>query len=469
MLMVVSLSAVMFYSYQNTHKVVRSELQTRLEDVLALAARQMDGNTQHDVITTSDDIENEAYQTLWQQLNDIQSIISNIESIYTMRVVSDRAMVYVVGDNDLSGKDPLLPMTLVDFDSEQEAADYISIFRNEKEPWVEDDFYEDKWGVWLSGYAPFYREDGSLLGVLGMDIEAKQVRKLGSDYFRTFLSFLVPLLLVVILVSILLSRALSTSTKQLAVGMGMISQFDLSKVKISRSLIKEIQTMIDSMNVMRNGLHSFQKYVPYLLVRKLMLEKVEANPGGTRRYMTVFFSDIADFTTISEQIDATKLAEYLAEYFSVMTKVIEKNHGVVDKFIGDAVMAFWNAPEQTPNHELLACQAALGCQHEINALHEQWKEKHENIYFHTRIGIASGDVIVGNIGASNRLNYTVIGNAVNLASRLEGLNKAYSTDIIISSTVYLAVKDKMATRCLGEAAIKGIENPEKIYELIKKG
>ena len=155
----------------------------------------------------------------------------------------------------------------------------------------------------------------------------------------------------------------------------------------------------------------------------------------------------------------------LSEYFDAMTNIIEKEKGTVDKFIGDAVMAFWGAPLPNENHPLGACHSALQCQRQIKKLNTKWKKEGKEQY-HTRIGIHSGPVTVGNIGAKQRMNYTVLGDGVNLASRLEGVNKIYKTDIIISHSTYIQVKEFFKCRILDQIAVKGKDESIKIYELL---
>ncbi len=465
-LMLFSLSAVIFYSYQNSLSIVKAEIQTRLQDVLSLAVQQIDPD-KHDLILRAEDVSTDTYNKLWVQLQRIKESTSDMREIYTMRVVSEERMVYVIGDNNPEAQNAALPLTPVEFDSRQEALEYVQYFTDTNEVWTEDDFIEDQWGIWLTGYAPFYREDGSLSGVLGMDIAAKQVRQISKDYFKGFILLLLPLLIVVIFLTVIISKLLSNSIRQLALSMEQVASFEVDETTVSSSFIKEIQAMTHSMNIMKTGLSSFRKYVPYLLVRKLFKEGVEACPGGNKQPATILFSDIADFTTISEETDPAIIANYLAQYFEVMTRVIEDNHGVVDKFIGDAVMAFWNAPLPLEEHEFLACKAAVECQEQIRLLNEQWKKNQDNIQFHTRIGIASGDVIVGNIGAKNRLNYTAIGDTVNIASRLESLNKSYGTNILINNRVYMVNKARIESRYLDEVKVKGKKQSEKVYELIK--
>lgn len=187
--------------------------------------------------------------------------------------------------------------------------------------------------------------------------------------------------------------------------------------------------------------------------------------GVEFRQVTVFFSDIADFTTISEELGVEKLSRQLSSYFEGLTKTILLNHGAVDKFIGDAVMAFWGAPKPLESHDMHACRSALECQRFLDAFAIQCAANGFPV-MHTRIGLNSGDAMVGNMGFDERLSYTAIGDVVNLASRLEGLNKYYGTRIIINHNTYDLAKDHFEARPIDIVVVKGGIKSLVIYELL---
>jgi adenylate cyclase len=184
-----------------------------------------------------------------------------------------------------------------------------------------------------------------------------------------------------------------------------------------------------------------------------------------QREVTIFFADIADFTAIAEQLDADVLSEALGEYLEEMSTVISQGKGTVDKYIGDAIMAFWGAPVALKNHAESACLAALDFQARLKSLREKW-HKNNLPPFEARIGINTGPVLVGNIGSTRRMNYTVIGDAVNVASRLEGLCKMYSVQIAIGQRTYELASDCVVARPIDRVAVKGRAQGEVIYELL---
>jgi adenylate cyclase len=155
----------------------------------------------------------------------------------------------------------------------------------------------------------------------------------------------------------------------------------------------------------------------------------------------------------------------LSEYFDTVAQIIESEKGTVDKFIGDSVMAFWGAPIVNDEHAVMACRAALRCQKGIDALNREW-EKKGRCPFNTRIGLHTSYNVVGNMGSKQRMNYTVLGEGVNLASRLEGVNKIYNTSVIISKATHRYVQNRFICRILDQIAVKGNSQSIVIYELL---
>ena len=211
----------------------------------------------------------------------------------------------------------------------------------------------------------------------------------------------------------------------------------------------------------------FGKYVSPVVIDNLIKDPDRINLGGEKRNITVFFSDIRGFTSISENISPEELVRLLNEYLTEMTSIIIKDQGLVDKFMGDAIMAFWGAPLDQPDHAEMACSSSLEMIDKLRDLQKKWKK--EGIpSFDIGIGLNSGDAIVGNMGSSNRFDYTAMGDNVNLASRMEGLNKIYGTNIIISGKTHKIIKENFETRKLDAVKVKGKKKPILIYELLSQ-
>lgn len=263
----------------------------------------------------------------------------------------------------------------------------------------------------------------------------------------------------------ILYRQVTNPIQELVKETEKIKSFNLDeKVNIRASLL-EIKTLVDAIASMKIGLQSFKKFVPSQLVKQLMESGLEANASGQRREVTIFFSDVADFTTISESMRPSELSSQLSEYFNELTNIIMEQNGTVDKYIGDAIMAFWNAPVEINDHAKVACRTALKIFERINELEKKWTAEGKPT-FRTRIGLNTGEVVVGNMGSEQRLNYTVIGDVVNLASRLESLNKYYGSHILISQFTREKCADDFEVRTIDYVLVKGKIKAVSIYELL---
>jgi adenylate cyclase len=205
----------------------------------------------------------------------------------------------------------------------------------------------------------------------------------------------------------------------------------------------------------------FGKYVSPAVVSEILESPPEL--GGIDKDLTVFFSDIRGFTTLSESMTPQELVNHLNIYLTAMTDIILEYRGTLDKYVGDEVMCFWGAPLPQEDHAILACKSAIRQMDRLRELNEEWPpEKRIDI----GIGLNSGIMTVGNMGSLGRMNYTLMGDNVNLGARLEGTNKQYGTNIIISEYTYGLVKDRVIARELDNIRVKGKNKPVQIYELI---
>ena len=231
------------------------------------------------------------------------------------------------------------------------------------------------------------------------------------------------------------------------------------------SYLRDVEDVLAGLERAKTAMRAMSKYVPVNLVRQLYRKGEEPVLGGKSAELSVLFTDIKDFTAFAESIPPDKLAEVLGRYLQVMAETIQAEKGTIDKYIGDAVMTFWNAPEAVPNHEILACRAALRCREVLQKLYDSpnWGDAPR---FETRFGLHRCVATVGHFGAPDRLNYTAIGDGINLTSRLEGLNKYYGTHIIASESIQAAAKDAFEFRLLDRVAVKGKTEGIVIYELV---
>ena len=241
-----------------------------------------------------------------------------------------------------------------------------------------------------------------------------------------------------------------------------VERFDLDKVERHSSQLTEIENLSAAIADMALGLAAFRKYIPADLVKRLVSDGTGARLGGVVRPMSVMFVDMAGFTGMSERL-GDRIIPLLSRYFDAISTEVQGNGGTIDKFIGDAVMAFWGAPALNPDHAVDCCRAALACQRAVGELR---LVDDENRVVEIRIGINSGDMLVGNIGSEVRLNYTVIGDAVNVASRLESTNKVYGSQIIIGPETRRLAGGRIWVRELDRLAVYGRAGGLQIYELL---
>jgi adenylate cyclase len=241
-----------------------------------------------------------------------------------------------------------------------------------------------------------------------------------------------------------------------------VENFALEQVRRHPSRLAEIASLSAAIAEMAAGLSAFRKFIPADLVRLLLRQGVEAKPGGSIHELTVMFVDIAGFTGLSERM-GDQVVPLLSDYLNLLSEVIVAHGGTIDKFIGDAVMAFWGAPTAQQDHALLCCRAALAC---CTALENSGLADDQGQPLQIRIGINSGRMLVGNIGSELRLNYTVIGDAVNVASRLESANKNYATRILIGEQTERLARHAVVTREVDSIAVYGRQEGLAVHELI---
>ena len=208
------------------------------------------------------------------------------------------------------------------------------------------------------------------------------------------------------------------------------------------------------------------RYTSAELVRQLMEHPEHLSlEWGESREMSVYFSDIAGFTTISEGLRPEDLVALLNDYLTAMTDIVLSSGGVVDKYIGDAIMAFWGAPLPAPDHALKAVRCAIAMRKKCDELRANWKDRFGHEVF-ARAGVNSGTAVVGNMGSKHKYNYTVMGDMVNLASRLEGANKPYGTFLMVSETTVAKLDGAFEVRELDRIAVKGKDKPVTVYEVL---
>ena len=244
-----------------------------------------------------------------------------------------------------------------------------------------------------------------------------------------------------------------------------VENLSFDRVRVRRSGIGEIAQLQSAAALLRNSLQSFSSFVPLDVVRELIRSGTPLALGVEPKFLTVFFSDLENFSTQAEKLKPKDLLTQLSAYFEDVSRAIAQEHGTIDKFSGDGVMAFWGAPAPQSDHVLRACAGALRAARRMEKLNRVWStEGRPNMRI--RIGLNCANVLVGNVGSSERLSYTVMGDGVNVAARLEGMNKTFGTAICISDSVFEAVEADILARPLRKVQVKGRKHEFMIYELL---
>ena len=258
-----------------------------------------------------------------------------------------------------------------------------------------------------------------------------------------------------------LSRPVENVSRQLQA----IESLDFDAPASRPSNIQEIAKLESAASLLRTSLKSFSSFVPLDVVRQLIKSGIPLTLGVEPRFLTVFFSDLENFSSHAETLAPDDLLIQISTYLEEVSSAISQEGGTVDKFIGDGVMAFWNAPVERHDHVLRACAAAVRAARRMKRVNDAW-EAEGRPRIHLRIGLNCANVLVGNVGSSSRLSYTALGDGVNVAARLEGINKLFGTTICVSDSIYDEAKAEILARPIKRVQVKGRKTEFMAYELL---
>lgn len=439
---------------------IRDGIERRLENIATLAASRLDTEA-HARIRTAADQASPDYARIKQILNEVKAVSADIRFVYTYRIDATGNVSFVVDAESADSAD----MSQVG-DAYHEATPLMrAIYTPSGRATAEAAFVADQWGLWLSCFVPVLNSSGQVECALGIDISAQAVKDYENGFLLTIGVITAAIAILVLLGGVWYSRRISRPLLALADELGRVERLELDHRVEIRSAMREVVVMSKAVQSLQSGLRSFRKYVPADLVAELMALGQEARLSAEKREVTIFFSDIADFTNLSEKTTPEALVDQLAVYFDGMTRAIIEQQGTVDKYIGDSIMAFWGAPRPLADHATHACRAALRCR-DHSRRHGADQISTGKYPMFTRIGLNTGPAIIGNIGYDARLNYTAMGDTVNLGSRLEALNKVYGTEILLSESTWQLARSAFEARFLDVVAVKGKSIPVRIYELL---
>jgi class 3 adenylate cyclase len=278
-------------------------------------------------------------------------------------------------------------------------------------------------------------------------------------------------LILACIAAVVLARHIARPIVRLAAAASRIGELEIGEVDaLPPSVFRELDEQARAFNTMLGGLRWFETYVPKTLVRRLIGRGEAGAVESVEREVTVMFTDIAGFTTLSEGKPAAEVASFLNEHFAMIARAVEDTGGTVDKFIGDAVMAFWGAPEEQPDHAERACRAALALADAHRAENAARRDRGQPAVG-IRVGIHSGPVTVGNIGAPGRMNYTIVGDTVNVGQRLESLCKQIYADrpeiaVALSAATAAKLGPDFAPQPAGRHQVPGRQEPIEVFKLV---
>lgn len=329
---------------------------------------------------------------------------------------------------------------------------------------------KDNWGIWMSGFAPIYDKQGNYIATVGADISAQDIQKERSlILFYASFSFLISILLS-LLIAYFLSKRVTKHLSELCksvneIGKGNLKhRTDIKTHDEFGELASEINQMAQKLEERERLKQGFTQYVSQQILEKILASDTPLKLEGERRKVTILFADIRNFTHLAENLSPETVVSLLNEYLSIMLDIIFKHQGSLDKFLGDGMMVEFGAVVPDEEQERHAIEAAIDMQNELKNLRTRWKKENKPV-IEIGIGIHTGAVIVGNIGSEQRMEYTAIGDAVNVASHIQQSTKEFKVPILVSETTWQAVKDKFAFEDLGEIFLKTRVKSIKVYKL----
>lgn len=466
---IVALSIV----YRETNKEFLRAYNSKVLSIAATTAAFLngEGGDALKTILSEEDESRPEYIKLHQQLHRVREANRRsdvyVKWLYTFRQSPENHDLILYGiDTEENPKDHAKPGEIY-----EEASIYKlpGNFRSYYAPGI---FIHDPTGVWLMASAPIYDSQGKIVGGVEVDIKAHDVIEELHKLLMFGLSALAVSSIFAAVLAFFLSRAVTKSLASLSSCLRQIETGDLN-ARVNLKTHDEFNMMAIAINDMAKGLQErerlktgFARYVSQHVLQQILKTDASLNLEGERRKITVLFSDIRQFTTLSEKLAPEEVVKILNEYFERMIEVIFRNQGTLDKFLGDGLMVEFGAPLEDPRQEINAVNCALEMQGELKRLCDEW-EKKGRARIEIGIGIHTGFAVVGNIGSEKRIEYTAIGDTVNVAARLEFATKTLKVPILISDATFSALPAGMfKTQNLGPVEVHGRTGPINVHSVL---
>ncbi len=450
--------------YQLAHHYLYLEYRAKVQSIAITTARLVDGESVLAVRTERDD-KSPAYIALQKQLRDVRDANrrddTKVERLFTVAASAMDPKVIEIGADpeenpQVHGRPGEVYRTGgLGLDLSRAAAD--------------EEFVVDQFGTYFRAHAPVFDKAGKPAGAVVVETQPDWVkRKLRPLLWSILLSLALALLLAIPAAAVIASWA-SRPLRALREAVNKVAKGDLA-ARLDDGQNDEFGEVARAVNGMAAGLQerdrvksAFARYVSHQVMDSIMASGTDGVLRGDRRRVSVLFSDIRGFSTISENLPPETVVQVLNEYFEVMVEVIFRHRGTLDKFIGDGLMALFGAPEEDPRQEEHALMAAIEMQSELEKLSRKWEPL--GVKLKIGIGINTGPAIVGSIGSPRRREYTAVGDTVNVASRLESATKDLGVNILVSEFTYYAVKSSFPFQRMGTVQVKGRQEPLTVYSV----
>lgn len=414
------------------------------------------------------------HEQLHQQFMSVAERDKDIDSIYILRPSNVPTHLYFFVDyakGEMMGE----PGQFYDAD------DTPIMLKGFAKPAVEDKPYRDEFGLTLSAYAPLVTSKGEHIGLVGVDVKAERLSMVENRVLTVSTAIFFVSMSVIAFVSWIVSRSIREPLGRLITGTGAVAQGNLAvRMQMQREdefglLGKYFDKMAEELEQRQTLRDLFGRYLSEDVARSVLAQDQKIDLGGEEVVVTVLFCDLKDYTTISERLSPLQMVSMLNEYLGVMNSIIDQHHGCLIEFLGDGILAVFGAPQAFADHAEKATRCALAMREALDSLNKQWDndglaQRWKEIgvdHIEFRIGLHTGPVVAGNLGSKTRMKYAVIGDTVNVASRLEVLNKEYETTILISENVKSRLPNDIADQAhsMGKVHVKGRTQEVGTYSL----
>lgn len=453
--------------YEGANRLLFEEVRSKASSIATTAAAEINLNLVSQLTGTPQDQDKPFFEELQTDLRKLRNANRRFD-IYIRYLYLVRPQSQKMGEWIFLADAEENPKLISHPGDPMPQGDLVDLNHNLETPFTDRNFTEDAWGSWLTAYAPIFNKDGHYIATLGIDLSATDI---GIEMNRLVLAGILSLFVSIVIalsVGFWLSKLASKPLTSLC---SVVKEIGAGNLDCKADLTKDVEfdQLAVAINEMTHGLRererlktNFARYVSSQILDKILHSETATKVEGERRKITVMFSDIRHFTQMAESLPPEHVVSLLNQYFDRMIDVIFDNFGTLDKFIGDGIMVEFGTPLDDPLQEEHAVNAALGMSEALKKLNEEWKGQSKKP-FEIGIGIHTGLAIVGNIGSLRRMEYTAIGDTVNVAARLEQLTKQLHHEILISETTYMALQRKFRCRNLGLIQLPGRTEPIHVF------